>query len=72
MNSREDIIIIQKEFIEDMSDFLEEILQNKDIRVKEILNREDILFKNIIENNIYEEYFFKIFDKEYVVSLKIE
>jgi len=71
-NSREDIIIIQKEFIEDMSDFLEEILRSKDIRFKEILGREDILFKKIVEKDIYEEYFFKIFDKEYIVPLKIE
>ena len=70
--TREDMIFIQRNFIEDVSDFLWEILKNKESRINELNSREDILFKSILNNNLYDISFKNIFKTNYIVWLRLE
>jgi hypothetical protein len=66
-NSREEMILIQKNFVEDTSDFLEEIYNDKIKRLEEINLRQDLLFNDFKTVDFYDNIFFNIFEDKYIV-----
>lgn len=72
IQSEEEILQTQRYFIERSRDYLENILEERNIRFNEIVKREDNIFKSISNIEAYNNLFYRIFKKEYVVWLDIE
>ncbi len=71
-NSKESMILIQKNFVEETSDFLEEIYDSKMKRYIEISKRDDQIFYSIKTEKAYDDLFTKNFNSKYTVWLKLE
>lgn len=69
-NTYEDMLMIEKSFINDYINIFEKILEAKSIRFKEIWLRKYNVFTSLKDYKNYNELFFKIFQKEYIVLLE--
>ncbi|SEH05435.1 hypothetical protein [Candidatus Venteria ishoeyi] len=65
--SSEEMLEIQRSFVEDVSDFLDIILSKKDRQFEAIHTKKDAIFSSLSHKKNYEKFFYTFFKKEYVL-----